>query len=449
MPPMSDHVLVWTLRGPCLEFLISRAQPFRANRPTADAFVCALERSMAGRLKDFRGGVRQDRPSITCLWVAADGLSFLEYELPPTEASDRPCYSEVSRWVAAEWVGQNGYELPLQLRTKDDPRAPTTEQLRAVTDSLGDFRQGYRFAGSEPLQRESHYYPLFVALADALNAVRPVAASCPGWPDRVRLALPAVIETFDAVAEAWGWGPLARPEPERSTYRAERFALFAETIERPRYESALSIRAGWRKFEDFHPTIDAIAEEGKAKQFAATMTPEEGAARLREAERACNTTFRLGTARPEIGEPHDTTLSQAYHLLKAAVAEAERQEPASTPAAIPRPPSAAENKAPASPKKAKDPVEQAANLIVDSPESVRLIRFLKDRKEQKAHLDEIAVELGKTPRTSASRRRGTIRQRYNRARDLLEEKGAPVRLTIEVGVVRLIMDDPPEPATPT
>jgi hypothetical protein len=95
-----------------------------------------------------------------------------------------------------------------------------------------------------------------------------------------------------------------------------------------------------------------------------------------------------------------------------------------------------------------DPVERAVDLIVDSPGSVKLIRFLNGRSARKAHLDEIAVGMDGAPRVTAPSRRRTIRQRYYRARDLLDERGAPVRLTIEKDVVELvIVPDRPERAT--
>ncbi|HMB04171.1 MAG TPA: hypothetical protein VKP69_10600 [Isosphaeraceae bacterium] len=88
-----------------------------------------------------------------------------------------------------------------------------------------------------------------------------------------------------------------------------------------------------------------------------------------------------------------------------------------------------------------DPVGRAAELIQVSPESVRLIRFLDGRPGRKAHLDDIAVELAGASRATASRRRRTLRQRYKRARDLLEKHDAPVRLQIDDNVVELVIGD--------
>jgi hypothetical protein len=95
------------------------------------------------------------------------------------------------------------------------------------------------------------------------------------------------------------------------------------------------------------------------------------------------------------------------------------------------------------------PVDQAAEQIGASRKSVDLIRYLSKRDGYKAHLDDIAVELAKAPKVTAHKRRRTMRQRFNRARDLLDEIGSPVRLTIEANVIRLVIPPtPPERATP-
>jgi hypothetical protein len=89
-----------------------------------------------------------------------------------------------------------------------------------------------------------------------------------------------------------------------------------------------------------------------------------------------------------------------------------------------------------------DPIDRAVQALVKSPESVRLIRYLADKPGRTAHLDDIAVELDRTPRQSAQRRRSTIRQRFNRARESLEKAGGPVRLFIDRGRVSLVVEVP-------
>jgi len=95
-----------------------------------------------------------------------------------------------------------------------------------------------------------------------------------------------------------------------------------------------------------------------------------------------------------------------------------------------------------------DPVERAAALIASSPLSVKLIRYLAQCNGLKAHLDDIAVALDKAPKSTAGRRRGTIRQRYLRAQETLEESRAPVALTIDKNIIGLvIVDHRPERTT--
>jgi hypothetical protein len=97
------------------------------------------------------------------------------------------------------------------------------------------------------------------------------------------------------------------------------------------------------------------------------------------------------------------------------------------------------SEAPADRKAPPDPVERAAELIKCSPQSIKLIRYLNRQAERKAHLDDIAVGLDNARKITVSRRRTTIRQRYNRARDLLEKQSAPVRLHIHNNVIELMI----------
>lgn len=442
---MSDHVHVWRLRGQCHIFDIRRARPFRANRPTAEPYISALERSMAGRLTDFRWDIRLERPSLGCLWVADEGISFLEYTFLQTDTPDWPCYSEVTRWVAAEWIGQNGYELPPPLQPRDDPRKPTAEQLRAVTDSLSNFLRGHHGAGYPvPWKREDHYYPLFVALADALHAVRPVAASCQGWTPEVDQALPVLIETFDKVAEAWGWGPLADSEPRRLAYRDERFAWFRAEIARPYYEAALSAQGGWRG--RLGCPYNEAAKQGREHGFTATMPPEEGAARFPEAERAYFMALRLGKVKPEVGEQENATLIQANYLLKAAVDEAERKrwttpapDPTPTTSAPPRlttpgPSGETEAKPAFEASAADDPVGELRKAGL--PIQAALVEYLLPRK--RAAFNAIKHEVHGDEGVSDD----AVRKRVSETNKSLVMIGSKLKLSTASGYV--FLDDPPE-----
>jgi hypothetical protein len=85
------------------------------------------------------------------------------------------------------------------------------------------------------------------------------------------------------------------------------------------------------------------------------------------------------------------------------------------------------------------PLEITLKLLSGSEVSIRLVEYLfKDAMHQQAHLDQIAIDLDNAPKSRAFTRRKTIRMRYDRAKRLLDEKDAPLRLTIENNVVSII-----------
>jgi hypothetical protein len=95
------------------------------------------------------------------------------------------------------------------------------------------------------------------------------------------------------------------------------------------------------------------------------------------------------------------------------------------------------------------PVEQAAQMIGDSTRGAELLRYLNRQRDRKASLTKIAVDLDGAREETANRREGTIRQRFNRTREALERKGAPVRLHIANGVIELVVPEaPPGHTTP-
>lgn len=95
-----------------------------------------------------------------------------------------------------------------------------------------------------------------------------------------------------------------------------------------------------------------------------------------------------------------------------------------------------------------DPIELALRTLEGHREGRRLVRYLADKPGRKASLDDIAVELDNSLRITVAKRRKTIRQRFNRTRDFLEEQGCTVRLHIHQSVVSLELILPePEDAT--
>lgn len=86
----------------------------------------------------------------------------------------------------------------------------------------------------------------------------------------------------------------------------------------------------------------------------------------------------------------------------------------------------------------EDPVEEAIRLVGDSPRAVDLLRYLNDRPGRRATLDEIAKSVHRA-RVVTEHHRRTVRRGYNRAQALLNETDAPVSLSIDKCVVRLVV----------
>jgi hypothetical protein len=84
-----------------------------------------------------------------------------------------------------------------------------------------------------------------------------------------------------------------------------------------------------------------------------------------------------------------------------------------------------------------DPVERAIQMLENSPRGRELLHYLNRQPDRKASLDKIAVDLDGAREATASRLRGRIRQRFDRARNVLERENAPVRLSISNNVIEL------------
>jgi hypothetical protein len=159
-------------------------------------------------------------------------------------------------------------------------------------------------------------------------------------------------------------------------------------------------------------------------------------------------------------DPDELTLTEVLDILTGAIRETipAVQQPGESATGL----SACENEHPPDalagtpsgerdsvPLATADPVTQAIEKISQSRTGIALLRYLANQPECKASLDQIAVDLDQAPKATAARRRGTIRQRYLRTRDLLEKVGAPVRLNIVNHVVELVIaPNPPERTTP-
>jgi hypothetical protein len=169
-----------------------------------------------------------------------------------------------------------------------------------------------RYTSEVTWRQEDYALPLFVRLTDVLRPIRLRIDSIKGWPPRIESALRIVIESFDATAAAWGWERVV--EPERDAYINERIEWFLETVERPVYEAALSMQAGFRGLKRFRD-VDDLADKGRDLGFQATMTSDEGEAQYPLACERWHKTPRMGTCYPRIGEREKKNLGGAYNLI--------------------------------------------------------------------------------------------------------------------------------------
>jgi hypothetical protein len=207
----------------------------------------------------------------------------------------------------------NSRVVPNQKARESLDRIPSVDQLVTVHQALWVFILRKRYESAMQKQEEE-YLGFFCRLADALRPIRALLTETNGWPSRVERALPVIINLFDENARHWGWEGLAAAEPERSAYITERQAQFLDRVGRGRYEAALSWQAGCRGLES-PSNIDAIADEGRKLGFSATLSPDDGKAKFKEAEIAWRNSPRLGTAYPRIGEAELEKFEKAWQAL--------------------------------------------------------------------------------------------------------------------------------------
>jgi hypothetical protein len=291
---------------------------------------------------------------------------------------------------------------------------------------------------------DDQIYRDFTPLADALNSVRSVAACCEGWSPEIGRALPRIIQVFDALIQSWGWEELAKPEPSRTLYYDERIAWFRENVERPYYEAALSIQRDW---PEIVCPFDSIAQEGRAKRFAATMTFEEATARFDELQRAYNTTFRLGSSKPTLEGEAYNSVCQAFSVMNPVVEAIEHEQSRltvfstdspsmATPMLEPEPVSTgAGNKAtPALRANKVDPVNELRKKGART--QAALVEYMILRES--ASFEDIAEHVHLDDLTSNE----AIRKNVGRTNESLEAMGSTLRFRVASSIV--FKDDPPE-----
>jgi hypothetical protein len=80
-----------------------------------------------------------------------------------------------------------------------------------------------------------------------------------------------------------------------------------------------------------------------------------------------------------------------------------------------------------------------ATLAVLSPTLAKMVRFLAEQPGRKAHIRDISSKLDKliSPGLIAMRTR-TVRRRFERARDILDENVSPLMLSVDKSVISLM-----------
>jgi hypothetical protein len=194
----------------------------------------------------------------------------------------------------------------------DGAPIPSHAELIKLTEALQAFLDQGRSNYGKTWEQEDHLVPCFVRVAEALRPIRPSIDSVCGWPHRIGRALRTILAKFDEITEAWGWGQVAAPEPERSAYLKQRRAWFEENVQRPMFEAALSWQAGCRTLSC---PIDSIADTGRERGYKATMTPEEGESRFESLQGRWIRVPSFGTCHPIIGDEDSIILSRACSMI--------------------------------------------------------------------------------------------------------------------------------------
>jgi hypothetical protein len=85
------------------------------------------------------------------------------------------------------------------------------------------------------------------------------------------------------------------------------------------------------------------------------------------------------------------------------------------------------------------PLDVALRIIEHSGESRRLVKFLAGQPDGRAAIDDISRKLDKKQTPSAvARNRETVRQRYKRAREILDKSKSPLSLRVSKNIIHLV-----------
>ncbi len=258
-------------------------------------------------------------------------------------------YRQVSLDAAGKWFAENHQELPeiwfedkkrtnapgkprTQIpRPSSPPASPkrpplaedeshspdriqTVDRLVEMYLSLWWFHQQMESSTTPTFEQEKIVLPRFTHLADALRCTRPLMSAISDWPTSVQRAIGAALRAFDATTGQWGWEGVAQPEPGRSAYLEQCRHWAEEELERPMYEAALAISAGWDRPD--RCLYDDMADEARRRGMVVTMSLEEGLAKAEPARSRLNSEPHIGKCHPKLGEQEHSAIVGALNTLR-------------------------------------------------------------------------------------------------------------------------------------
>jgi hypothetical protein len=198
-------------------------------------------------------------------------------------------------------------------------RIPSVDQLESVCHALRWFHEQMKSGMTPTSEQEKSVLPRFIDLADALRAIRPLMDRIEGWPTKAGRSLAQIIGAFDATARQWGWEPIADAEPMRSTFLDRCRKRVTGELERPMYEAALAISAGWDG--PGHCPYDDMADEARRRNMTVTMSLADGLATFEPARTRFNAEPHVGTSYPRLGEREYSEFVTALGALRACILE--------------------------------------------------------------------------------------------------------------------------------
>ena len=258
-------------------------------------------------------------------------------------------------------------------------------------------------------------------LSDALTAI-PESVE-PRLPFNARDGVRRLRTAFRRLIERWGWGRVVGPDGRAYIAECEK-----EDRRRGRdlLEVALALAEGYSRRgqevpQHWHQFIETAEAEGVTTSLSFDVA--EGRSQtcwerwlrgsiVGEAPLACTREDLLGLS--WASGPLRRHLDETRPRCSRAVV---LSPGAAAPAVVPIKTDATEARERQPEASAQPcPVEQAARMIGDSPRGAELLRYLNCQPGRKASLAEIAIALDGAREATACRRRGTIRQRFNRTR---------------------------------